>query len=40
MKNLKILFATFVIFLFVSGCQTIQNKTDHVGEKENKNSMK
>ena len=35
MKNLKILFATFFIFLFVSGCQTIQNKTDQVVEKEN-----
>ena len=35
MKYLKILFATFVIFLFVSGCQTIQNKTDQVVEKEN-----
>ena len=36
MRNIKILFTTFVIFLFVTGCQTVKQKTDAVIEKENK----
>ena len=36
MSNIKILFTTFVIFLFVTGCQTVKQKTDAVIEKENK----
>ena len=36
MKNLRTLFITFVIFLFISGCQTVKQKTDAVIEKENK----
>ena len=36
MKNLKILFTIFFIFLFVSGCQTVKQKTDAAIQKENK----
>ena len=36
MKNLRNLFITFVIFLFISGCQTVKQKTDAAIEKENK----
>ena len=35
MKNLRTLFITFVIFLFISGCQTVKQKTDAAIEKEN-----
>ena len=34
MKNLRILFITFFIFLFLSGCQTVKQKTDAAIEKE------
>ena len=36
MKNLKILFTIFFIYLFVSGCQTVKQKTDAAIQKENK----
>ena len=36
MKNLKILFTILFIFLFVSGCQTVKQKTDAAIQKENK----
>tara|TARA_B100001063_G_C16351416_1_gene351544 strand:- start:93 stop:398 length:306 start_codon:yes stop_codon:yes gene_type:complete len=36
MKNLKILFISSFLFLFVSGCQTVKQKSDAAIEKENK----
>tara|TARA_Y100000766_G_scaffold178960_1_gene153642 strand:- start:96 stop:407 length:312 start_codon:yes stop_codon:yes gene_type:complete len=38
MRNLKILFTMFLlfVFVFVTGCQTVKQKTDAAIEKENK----
>ena len=40
MKKLNLFFLTFVLFLMVSGCQTIKNKTDSIVEKENEKLSK
>ena len=40
MGKLNLFFLTFVLFLMVSGCQTIKNKTDSIVEKENEKLSK
>ena len=40
MQKLNLFFLTFVLFLMVSGCQTIKNKTDSIVEKENEKLSK
>jgi hypothetical protein len=40
MKKLNLFFLTFVLFLMVSGCQTIKKKTDSIVEKENEKLSK
>ena len=40
MGKLNLFFLTFVLFLVVSGCQTIKNKTDSIVEKENEKLSK
>ena len=40
MQKLNLLFLTFVLFLMVTGCQTIKNKTDSIVEKENEKLSK
>ena len=40
MRKLNLFFLTFVLFLMVSGCQTIKNKTDSIVEKENEKLSK
>jgi hypothetical protein len=40
MQKLKLFFLTFVLFLMVTGCQTIKNKTDSIVEKENEKLSK
>ena len=40
MRKLNLFFLTFVLFLLVSGCQTIKNKTDSIVEKENEKLSK
>ena len=40
MRKLNLFFLTFVLFLMVSGCQTIKNKTDLIVEKENEKLSK
>ena len=40
MKKLNLFFLTFVLFLMVTGCQTIKNKTDSIVEKENEKLSK
>ena len=40
MRKLNLYFLTFVLFLIVSGCQTIKNKTDLIVEKENEKLSK
>ena len=40
MEKLNLFFLTFVLFLMVSGCQTIKNKTDSIVEKENEKLSK
>ena len=40
MGKLKLFFLTFVLFLMVTGCQTIKNKTDSIVEKENEKLSK
>ena len=40
MQKLNLFFLTFVLFLMVSGCQTIKNKTDLIVEKENEKLSK
>ena len=40
MQKLNLFFLTFVLFLMVSGCQTIKNKTDSIIEKENEKLSK
>ena len=39
-EKLNLFFLTFVLFLMVSGCQTIKNKTDSIVEKENEKLSK
>lgn len=36
MKNLNFFLINFIIFVLLSGCQTIKQKTDAIVEKENK----
>ena len=40
MRKLNLFFLTFVLFLMVTGCQTIKNKTDSIVEKENEKLSK
>ena len=40
MKNLKIIFTSFVVIMILSGCQTIKQKTDTIVEKENQKLSK
>ena len=40
MKKLNLFFLTFVLFLMVTGCQTIKEKTDAIVEKENEKLSK
>ena len=40
MQKLNLFFLTFVLFLMVSGCQTIKNKTNSIVEKENEKLSK
>jgi hypothetical protein len=40
MRKINLFFLTFVLFLMVSGCQTIKNKTDSIVEKENEKLSK
>ena len=40
MEKINLFFLTFVLFLMVSGCQTIKNKTDSIVEKENEKLSK
>ena len=40
MGKLNLFFLTFVLFLMVTGCQTIKNKTDSIVEKENEKLSK
>jgi hypothetical protein len=40
MKKLNLFFLTFVLFLMVTGCQTIKEKTDSIVEKENEKLSK
>ena len=40
MQKLNLFFLTFVLFLMVSGCQTIKKKTDSIVEKENEKLSK
>jgi hypothetical protein len=40
MKKLNLFFLAFVLFLMVTGCQTIKNKTDSIVEKENEKLSK
>ena len=40
MRKLNLFFLTFILFLMVSGCQTIKNKTDSIVEKENEKLSK
>jgi hypothetical protein len=40
MKKLNLFLLTIVLFLMVTGCQTIKNKTDSIVEKENEKLSK
>ena len=40
MQKLNLFFLSFVLFLMVTGCQTIKNKTDSIVEKENEKLSK
>ena len=40
MRILKIILITITFFLFVSGCQTVKEKTDAIVEKENEKLSK
>ena len=40
MQKLSLFFLTSILFLMVSGCQTIKNKTDSIVEKENEKLSK
>jgi hypothetical protein len=40
MQKLNLFFLTFALFLIVTGCQTIKNKTDSIVEKENEKLSK
>jgi len=40
MQKLNLFFLTFILFLMVTGCQTIKNKTDSIVEKENEKLSK
>ena len=40
MKNIKIIFTSFIVIMILSGCQTIKQKTDAIVEKENQKLSK
>ena len=40
MNNLKIIFTSLILIIFLSGCQTIKQKTDAIVEKENQKLSK
>jgi hypothetical protein len=40
MKKLKLCLITFTIFLMITGCQTVKEKTDAIVEKENEKLSK
>ena len=40
MKKIKIIFISFIFFSFVTGCQTIKEKTDEIAKKENEKLSK
>ena len=40
MQKLNLFFLTFALFLIVTGCQTIKNKTDSIVEEENEKLSK
>ena len=40
MQKLKLLFVTFVVFVMITGCQTIKEKTNAIVEKENEKLSK
>ena len=40
MKKLNLFFLTSILFLIVTGCQTIKEKTDSIVEKENEKLSK
>ena len=40
MRNLKIIFTSFIVIMILSGCQTIKQKTDAIVEKENQKLSK
>ena len=40
MQNLKFVLVSFLMFLMITGCQTIKDKTDAIVEKENEKLSK
>ena len=40
MQNLKFILFSFLMFLLITGCQTIKDKTDAIIEKENEKLSK
>jgi hypothetical protein len=40
MQKLKLLLITFAMFVMITGCQTIKNKSDAIVEKENEKLSK
>ena len=40
MKKLNLFFLTSILFLIITGCQTIKEKTDSIAEKENEKLSK
>ena len=40
MQNLKFILFSFLMFLLITGCQTIKDKTDAIVEKENEKLSK
>ena len=40
MQNLKFILFSFLMFLMITGCQTIKDKTDAIVEKENEKLSK
>ena len=40
MRKVKTIFTSFIVIMFLSGCQTIKQKTDVIVEKENQKLSK
>ena len=40
MQNIKFILFSFLVFLMITGCQTIKDKTDAIVEKENEKLSK